>query len=121
MTRWQALALVRPGDWLVLAAGAAAIFLLWNHGSGGDRVLIKQDGRIFLDTTPRLDREITVPGPLGTTLVEIKGGRVRVKSDPGPHQICVRQGWLMPGQVAICLPNRVSVERGVVRYDSLNY
>lgn len=116
-----ALALLRPGDWLVLAAAVVGIVLLWSRGSGGDRVLIKQEGRVFLETTPRLDREVAVPGPLGDTVVEIKAGRVRVKSDPGPHQVCVRQGWLMPGQTAICLPNRVSVERGASVYDSLNY
>lgn len=113
--------LLRPGDWLVLAVAALAVVMLWQRGSGGDRVLIKQEGRVFLETTPRLDREIAVPGPLGDTLVEIVAGRVRVKADPSPHQICVKQGWLMPGQVAICLPNRVSVERGASVYDSLNY
>ncbi len=116
-----AFGLVRPGDWLVLAATGVLIVALWGHGSNGDRVVIKQEGRLFLETSPRLDREIAVPGPLGVTLVEIHGGRVRIKSDPGPHQICVKQGWLGPGQVAICLPNRVSVERGASVYDSLNY
>jgi hypothetical protein len=116
-----ALSLLKPGDWLVLAVAAALIAALWGHGSNGDRVVIKQGGRVFFETTPRLDREIAVPGPLGITEVEILGGRVRVKSDPGVHQICVKQGWLDPGQVAICLPNRVSVERGTSIYDSLNY
>ncbi len=116
-----ALGLLQPGDWLILAIAAAVVVAIWGRGSGGDSVLIKQEGQVFLETTPRLDREIAVPGPLGTTLVEIKAGMVRVKADPGPHQVCVKQGWLMPGQVAICLPNRVSVERGVTRYDSLNY
>lgn len=117
----DALGLLRPGDWLVLAGLAAVIAALWGHGSTGDRVVIKQEGKVFLDTTPRLDREVSVSGPLGVTVVEIKGGRVRIKSDPGPRQICVKQGWLGPGQVAICLPNRVSVERGASVYDSLNY
>lgn len=117
----EVLALLRVGDWLLLLGAGMTVLLLWQHGSGGDRVVIKQEGRLYLETTPRLDREIAVPGPLGDTVVEIRAGRVRVKSDPGPHQVCVRQGWLMPGQVAICLPNRVSIERGVVRYDSLNY
>jgi hypothetical protein len=121
MTWRRPLALLRPGDWLVLAAAALAIGLLWSRVGGSDRVLIKQEGRVFLETTPRLDREVAVPGPLGDTVVEIRAGRVRVKADPGPQQVCVRQGWLLPGQVAICLPNRVSVERGVSRYDSLNY
>jgi hypothetical protein len=116
-----ALGLLQPGDWLILIVAAAVVMAIWDRGSGGDSVLIKQEGRVFLETTPRLDRDIAVPGPLGDTLVEIKAGKVRVKADPGPHQVCVKQGWLMPGQVAICLPNRVSVERGVTRYDSLNY
>ena len=116
-----ALSLLRPGDWLILAFAAIGVVMLWSRGSGGDRVLIKQEGRVFLETTPRLDREVAVSGPLGNTLVEIQAGRVRVKSDPSPHQICVKQGWLMPGQIAVCLPNRVSVERGASVYDSLNY
>lgn len=116
------LRLLRPGDWLVLGAAAAfVVHLAANFDGGGDRVLIKQEGRPFLETTARLDREIRVPGPLGETLVEIRSGRVRVKADPGAQQFCVRQGWLQPGQVAVCLPNRVSVERGNRVYDSLNY
>lgn len=113
---------LRPGDWLVLAGGAALVaFLFGQVGAAGDRVAIKQGGRLFLETTARLDRSIAVPGPLGITQVEIRAGRVRVAADPGPQQICVRQGWLSPGQTALCLPNRVSVERGASVYDSLNY
>lgn len=114
-------ALLRPGDWLILAGGLGFLAALWGHTGGGDTVLIKQEGRVFMEVSPRLDRIIDVPGPLGVTLVEIQSGKVRIKSDPGPQQVCVKQGWLMPGQVAICLPNRVSVERGFSQYDSLNY
>jgi hypothetical protein len=84
-------------------------------------VVVKREGRVFLETTARLDKVVAVPGPLGLTLVEIRGGRVRVLADPGPQQLCVKQGWLLPGQTAVCLPNRVSVERGASVYDSLNY
>lgn len=114
--------MTRPGDWLILMAGLGLVgFLAWDRQTGGDRVVIKQDARIFLETSLRLDRQVVVPGPLGTTVVEIHAGRVRVRSDPSPRQLCVRQGWLAPGQTAVCLPNRVSVERGESRYDSLNY
>ncbi len=114
---------LRPGDVLVLLLGALAIVLLLARGVGGgeDRVLIRQDGRAFAEVSLRLDQVIEVPGPLGITRVEIRGGRVRVLSDPGPQQICVRQGWLAAGESALCLPNRVSVERGRSRYDSLSY
>ena len=64
------------------------------------------------------------PGPLGSTLIAVEPGRVRVVSDPGPKQYCVRQGWLMrPGEIAICAPNRVSVQvAGRTKvYDSISY
>ncbi len=115
--------MLRLGDALVLLLGLLVILVLWQAGSrgGDDRVLIRQDGRLFAEADLRLNRILPVPGPLGVTLVEIRDGRVRVKSDPGPRQVCVKQGWLAPGQAALCLPNRVSVERGRLRYDSLNY
>lgn len=115
--------LLRPGDWLVLAAGLALLVALWVQGAGqaGDQVIIKQAGRVFLQTSLRLNRLVEVPGPLGVTRVEIKDGRVRVLADPSPRQLCVHQGWVGPGGAALCLPNRVSVERGGIVYDSLNY
>jgi len=56
--------------------------------------------------------------------IEIHNRRARLAEDPSPRQYCVRQGWLeRSGEIAICLPNEVSVELtgGVKRYDSLNY
>ena len=123
--RW--LALLRPGDWLVIAGGAAAVGislpLLW-QGGFAERAIIRQDGRIFAEVDLARSRNLEVPGPLGTTLVAIEPGRARVVADPGPRQCCGRQGWLAhPGEIAICAPNRVSVQiAGRTRaYDSLNY
>lgn len=114
---------LRPGDWLVLGLGLFAILALGRHvaDGAGDRVVILRDGQLYQDASLRINRQFAVPGPLGETLVEIRAGRVRVKADPSPRQICVRQGWLGPGETALCLPNRVSVQRGRPRYDSLNY
>ena len=57
-----------------------------------------------------VDRELTLRGPLGTTEIEIRAGRVRVASDPGPQQICVREGWIdRSGQWLACLPSRIFV------------
>lgn len=118
---WQRL--LRPGDWLVLAAGLGLIGGLWLASSGRDTgsVTIKRDGQVFFQASLRLNRVVDVPGPLGVTRVEIRNGQVRVQSDPGYRQLCVRQGWISPGGAALCLPNRVSVERGGIVYDSLNY
>ena len=125
MRSW--LALFRLGDWLVVLAAAVAVAasfpLLW-RGGAADRVLIKVDGRVFAEYALDATRRIEVPGALGKSVVEIQPGRVRVASDPGPRQYCVRQGWLdRGGAVAICAPNHVSLilTGRQDQYDSLNY
>ncbi|MES1983184.1 MAG: NusG domain II-containing protein, partial [Pseudomonadota bacterium] len=70
------------------------------------------------------DQTIAVPGPLGISQIAIHNLRARIAADPGPRQYCVRQGWLkQAGEIALCLPNQVSVElsSGRKNYDSLNY
>ncbi|MDR2092242.1 MAG: NusG domain II-containing protein [Azoarcus sp.] len=119
--------LLRPGDYIVLAASIAlciaAGFGLWRGGTP-DGLIIRAGGEIFAETDLSRARRIAVPGPLGTTLIEIQPGRARVAADPGPRQYCVRQGWLSrAGAVAICAPNQVSLiltGRGS-DFDSLGY
>jgi hypothetical protein len=56
------------------------------------------------------DREIRVTGPLGTTRVDIKDGRVAIEASPCPNQTCVLAGSVgSGGQWVACLPNRVFV------------
>ncbi|GHU29803.1 hypothetical protein FACS189497_08460 [Betaproteobacteria bacterium] len=119
--------LLRPGDWAVVALGAALCIYagmgLWTAGAP-DGVIVRAGGKVFAEADLAAARRIEVPGPLGLTLIEIEPGRVRVASDPGPRQYCVRQGWLdRAGAVAICAPNEVSLVltgRGN-DYDSLGY
>lgn len=121
------LPLLRPGDWLVAALGlvicAASIPLAW-QGGVAEKAVIKRGGEVFAELDLSRNRQIDVPGPLGITTVRVEKRRVRVVSDPGPRQYCVRQGWLArPGEVAICAPNQVSVQvqGGKEAYDSLSY
>jgi hypothetical protein len=121
------LAHARPGDWLTF--GAALTFTVWLAsvswpGGQASKVIIRSGGKVFREAALSPDQRIPVPGPLGTTLVDIQDRRVRIAADPGPHQYCVRQGWLsQAGEIAICLPNQISVELAGnhKRYDSLNY
>lgn len=114
---------LRPGDLLLLGLGLALVAGLWQRQSGSleGRVVIRLDGRIYEEASLRLNRVIEVPGPLGTSLVEIRDGRVRVAADPSPRQLCVHQGWIPPGGAVVCLPNRVAVENAAAGYDTLNY
>jgi len=121
------LALFRPGDWVVAGIGAVSVAasfpLLW-RGGPADRAVVRLDGRVVAEYPLNAARRIKVPGPLGTTVVEIQPGRARVLADPGPRQYCVRQGWLTQANaIAICAPNHVSLALAGQKpgYDSLNY
>ena len=91
-------ALLRPGDWLVMAGGLAlagyAAALLW-RGGAPDGAEIRVAGTVFARLPLDRPQQVEVPGPLGLTRVEIQPGRARVAADPGPRQYCVRQGWLI--------------------------
>ncbi len=118
---------IKLGDWLTLLLGAVFVALLtltlWS-GELADKAVIRSGGKIFREVALSADQQIEVPGPLGISIIAIHNRRVRIASDPSPRQYCVRQGWLeRAGEIAICLPNQVSVELvgSHKRYDSLNY
>ena len=118
---------IKPGDWLVLLLGA--IFTVWLasivwFGGAADKAIVRSGGKIFRELPLSRDFELNVPGPLGTSKISILNHQARIASDPSPRQYCVKQGWLkQAGEVAICLPNQVSLELTgkTKRYDSLNY
>ncbi len=115
------------GDYLVTGIGIIAVITLFNTlwlGETASKVQIRAGSQIYSTLSLNQQRTIDVPGPLGTTRIAIDNGKVRVASDPSPRQYCVKQGWLeQAGQVAMCLPNQVSVELlgNSKPYDSLNY
>jgi hypothetical protein len=118
---------IKPGDWITLLSGALLTsflaFTLW-QGGVADKAVIRSGGKIFREAPLSHDQTIEVPGPLGISRIAIHNGAARIAADPSPRQYCVRQGWLkQAGEIAVCLPNQVSVELsgGRKRYDSLNY
>ncbi len=118
---------IKIGDWLTLLSGSICVLLLtltlWG-GDLADKAIIRSGGKIFREIPLSHDQKIEVHGPLGISVIDIRQRKVRIASDPGPRQYCVRQGWLeQAGEIALCLPNQVSVELtgSTKRYDSLNY
>lgn len=125
MNSW--LAHLRSGDYLVVVLAAlftASLFPLFWRSGPAERAVIRANGKLFAEVDLAVKKTLTVPGPLGNTLVRIEPGRARVLSDPGPRQYCVLQGWLTrSGDVALCAPNRVSLQifGRHAAYDSLAY
>jgi hypothetical protein len=118
---------IRVGDILTLSLAAIVVVVLtmkfWT-GDIADKAIIRSGGKVFREVPLSHDQRIEVPGPLGNSLIVIEKNQARIASDPSPRQYCVRQGWLKhAGEIALCLPNQVSVELsgGRKQYDSLNY
>ena len=119
------LRLLRAGDWLVMLAGLLAVAVLadrfWRGGPAA-KAQIRANGEVLIEVDLAIRKEFRIAGPLGETVIEIDQGRARVKSDPGPRQYCVLQGWLArAGDVAICAPNRVSLAVSGADIDSTAY
>jgi hypothetical protein len=109
---------LKPFDYVsfFLALGIVLSALIPVYGGPGDQYTISLKGESGTWVFPRdAEETVTVPGPLGDTVVEIRGGRARVLSSPCQNQTCVAAGYIhRHGQWTACLPNRVlvSVEGG---------
>jgi hypothetical protein len=100
-------------DYACLLAALAIIFaaVIPVYGGAGDQYTInlKGEGRAWV-FPQNAEETVTVPGPLGDTVVEIQDGRARVLSSPCQNQTCVAAGAIHShGQWTACLPNRVLV------------
>jgi hypothetical protein len=117
----------RPFDYAALILAimvtvGAALFIYSDQSVASGIVIQGADGRwVFPENAVEL---VTVPGPLGDTVVELSGGRARVVSSPCANQTCVSSGAIhSAGQWVACLPNRVfvSVEGGGMELDAVAY
>lgn len=115
------------GDWLVIVSSASAVAVLFAalwHTEPANKLRIRQGDAIYATLSLDQKRVLDVHGPLGVSRIMIDNGRVRFEQSPCRNQYCVHQGWLhKAGQVAVCLPNQVSLELlgSKKSYDSLNY
>lgn len=115
------------GDWLVIIVSliliVGAFHTLW-HSERAAKLRIRQGDAVYATLSLDQERAIDIRGPLGNSRIVIHHGQVRFEHSPCTNQYCVHQGWLSrAGQVAICLPNQVSLELlgSNKPYDSLNY
>ena len=93
----------------VLGAGVWAVAAPRAAGDGPATAIVRSaGGSSVLDL--RRDGVTPFTGPLGVTEVEVRGGRVRVRSSPCPRQSCRHGGWVgKAGGVLACLPNQIVV------------
>jgi hypothetical protein len=104
---------LKPLDFLViglsLALTAFSAFAIYGRSQAARQVTVQGSNGVWVFP---LDAEetVTVPGPLGDTVVEIRDHRVHVLSSPCDNQTCVAAGHIdSSGQWVACLPNKVFV------------
>lgn len=120
-------ALLKAGDVLTLLIASLCTAGLFIHAwlqPAGNMLVVRAQGSVVARTALDRDAGYDVKGKLGLSRIEVLRGRARVKADPGPRQICVKQGWInRAGETALCLANEVSLEiQGAGKpYDSMSY
>ncbi|MEN6325455.1 MAG: NusG domain II-containing protein [Syntrophomonas sp.] len=102
------------GTLLALSILSYLAFSIIHHEDNSLTAEISVNGntvnRIDLNN-PTNNRLINIPGPLGTSVAEVKPGAIRMKYSPCPDRYCMKTGWISrPGQVIACVPNRIIIK-----------
>lgn len=95
---------------LFLLLGAGAAFVLAGNAPRGARVVVEQTGRVVFSAPLAIDRTVTLTGPLGETVLEIRDGQACITSSPCPHKVCIGMGRIArQGELLACVPNELLV------------
>jgi hypothetical protein len=111
---------VTIGDKILIAALATVsllsfFFLSRSAGASTSRYVSiqvngKETERIPLDSSA-VGRKLPIRTVYGYNLIEVGENRVRIVEADCLDRLCVHQGWIdRPGQLIVCLPNRLVVE-----------
>ncbi|MCP4398607.1 MAG: NusG domain II-containing protein [bacterium] len=74
----------------------------------GNLVRIEAEGALYKILSLHEAQTLSVPGPLGDTLVVIHDGEVHVSESPCRHKICIKSGHIsLAGELIACVPNKV--------------
>ena len=108
--------LVKPFDFGIIApvCGIVLASFVFAYSGGGNSYTInlKSDGGDWVFPHDAAET-LSLAGPLGETIVEIRSGSARVLVSPCANQTCVAAGPVRShGQWTACLPNRVMVYIG---------
>lgn len=95
---------------LIFISASGFIFIKKAFPQGTD-VLIEVNGKQEYKLPLNSDTTVSVKGPAGETVVQIKDKRVCIRESSCPNKICIHSGWIDRGAI-ICLPNKVVVSIG---------
>ena len=95
---------------VLVVVGLASTAYVAVSRSGGDTVIIEQNGDLYGKYSLFEDRTVTIEGEHCENIVKIANGSVIMSESTCKNQVCVRHGAISStGESIICLPNRVVV------------
>lgn len=99
---------LKPGDFIILATVLAAglFFTIKPRHQNASSILVQADGTSY-EYSLTTDATYDFEGPLGTTKVEVKNGKVRIIDSPCPNKTCMTQGF---SDTLVCLPNKIIIK-----------
>lgn len=93
----------------------------------GDWLIVERSGDIVFRARLGSDQSARLSGPIGETLLIVQDGRARVESSPCRDKVCIGMGEIrFPGELLACVPNRILITipgvrpEGEVGYDLLS-
>lgn len=119
---------VSRGDAVVLGVSVALVLLLyllfWRAGGRSAEAMVQVNGENWARLNLFHNQDLAVPGPLGLSRLQVRDGEVRFVDSPCPNKQCILQGGVSDGgEVAVCLPNMVSIKvlADDPRFDAINF
>ncbi|MCM0648475.1 NusG domain II-containing protein [Clostridium swellfunianum] len=110
---------LKPLDFVVIvvlvfiALGSSAVAFINSHKSYNTKyVEIEVKGKLFkrLPLDNSRNEKIQIETDLGSNIVEITNGKVRISDADCPDKICIQDGSISkPGDILVCLPHKVVV------------
>ena len=106
----------RKIEWVILSlCVVAGVLVGLKYGLSEETytiVLETPSQTIEIEVTPQTEQTIALQGPLGETIVEIRGGKVGVAFSPCPDGTCIKMGKIPDnGGFIACLPNQVIIRK----------
>lgn len=87
-----------------------SLLVVSNFKTKGNTVIIEADNHYSKKFKLSENRDVTVKGPVGITVISIKNNRVRVTHSDCKGQICVNTGAInKTGEIIVCAPNKIVV------------
>lgn len=96
---------------LILAALSGILLPFISNGAAAGQVEIRLNGQLYGTYSLKVDRTIRIENQGNENVIVISDGRVHMDFSSCRNQTCVKQGTVSrPGEIIVCLPNRVTAE-----------